>query len=1041
MTLAGRLLGLRSAEPAAAPAPTGSGSRAAVGPVNVQYASPGQPQWVEWDGTVAVQQGYMGSVHVHRCLRKIASDLSRLPLRVGDNPDRPGVYSTDAPLARLLGPAPGGPNPTTSARRLLAWSIVQRLATGRMAWETEVVPGTGRVVRLWPIIAPYLQPIPTVPEEQRRRGSYPGLNPVPTVGMGRRDRYWAGFQYNLPTGMLTLRAEQVFYSWQPSQMDWRQPESALQAAALPIAVTRQFDKYYWALLRNDLAARKLIITPGFDEDDEREAWQEQFLAEMTGVDNAGRVMFAEYDEAKSQTDSSGKPIPPVQVHDLGMSSVDAQLLEVWKELKQDIYKGLGVPESIVGDASDRTFSNEGGEHRNYWEGILPTAADIADDINIDLAPRVGDDVCWFDFSGVEALKRPKFQSLGAVEAKNARMIGTSEWREDVGLPPELPDDVDGDEPAAPAAVDMPRQLEAADVPDRGAATLTRLTERVRAYLEENYPKRVLGWVDDADWTLDQAVPLDEIRMARRPGARDPEKVAGIADAIKAGKPMEPVVLVDTGEDRYAIADGYHRTLAFARAGRKTIAAYIGKVSDEHGPWEREMHDAKLNRSAGDGDRYDVSPLGEGKNWVTDVGGLPLFMRAIAHALMRQGRGKSHAIEMAVGIVENWKDGHDGHGGKVSAKTQAKATKAWAEWEAKKAKAHATPNRAADPMLESGSAGALLPVVETKTAGHLFRPSDTDPRKCDRPGCGKGPTADVHLAAVGARHGGTGHDPVVTGHRAHLRRRTVAAVNAHADQLEAQLRHAVVGLFDRQAKATLSRFTGKRGRQMLRAAGDEARDDAAKVTPLIEAGAVYDLGHWTSETAETVTPALRAAVDLTAARLAEDLGGQSFDSALDATRAAMEQRVSRLADVVTSTTYRAIQDTLAQGMRDGDTMDELTARVRAVFDDATKTRAATIARTETIGALNEAADTYAANLPPGTVVAKEWLSAHDHRVRESHRHADGQTRPLGSPFVVGGRLMQRPGDPMGGPGEVINCRCTTLYHAGRAARPAPVTAVA
>lgn len=1027
MSLTGRILGVRAVGPGGVRAPAAG----TVGPANVQYASPGSPQWVEWDGHTAVSQGYLGSVHVFRCLRKIAADLSRLAIRAGEDPDRPGTYQLDAPLAQMLGPAPRGPNPTTSGRRLIAWSVVQRLATGRMAWETETAPGTDRVVRLWPMVAPYLQPIPTVPEDQQRL-RYPGLNPMPGVGAGRRDRYWAGFQYNLPTGQVTLRAEQVFYSWSPSQLDWRQPESALQAASLPIAITRQFDRYYWALLRNDLAARKLIITPGFDEAEEREAWQEQFLSELTGVENAGRVAFAEYDEGDIRTDGQGRPMPPVQVHDLGMSSVDAQLIELAREAKQDIYKGLGVPESIVGDSSDRTFSNADAEHRNYWEGtVLPLAAELADDINIDLAPRVGDEVCWFDFSGVEALRRPKFMQVGAVEAKNNRMIGVSEWREDVGLPPELPDDL---EPEQPADVDLPTQLQAADVPDRAVATTTRLTERVHAYLSENYPERVLGWVDEADWRYDPAVPLDEIRMARRPGAGDPEKVAGIADAIKAGKPMEPVVLVDTGEDRLAIADGYHRTLAFDRAGKKTIAAYIGKVDDEHGPWEREMHDAKQNRSADTGDRYDISPLGEGDNWVTKVGGLPLFIRAVAHALIRNGHTESHAIEMAVGIIKNWAHGHDGHGGKVTAKTQAKAAKALAEWEAKKAASHA---RAAEPMLESSSAGALLPVAETKVAGHVFRPSTDDPRTCAR--CGKGPGADVHLAAVGARHSAAGeHEPVVTGHRAHLRRRTIAAVNSHADQLEEQVRHTIAALFERQARATLDRLTGKRGRQMVRAADDEQPKNGP--TPLIEAAAVYDVGHWTTETADVVAPALRIATDLTAARLAEDLG-QPFESALAATRTAMEARVSKLAETVTATTYRAIQTALADGLRAGDTMDGLTARVRAVFAEASATRAATIARTEVIGALNEAADTYAANLPHGTVVAKEWLSAHDHRVRETHRHADGQTRPLASPFVVGGRLMQRPGDPMGGPGEVINCRCTTLYHAARVARPAPATAVA
>lgn len=84
-------------------------------------------------------------------------------------------------------------------------------------------------------------------------------------------------------------------------------------------------------------------------------------------------------------------------------------------------------------------------------------------------------------------------------------------------------------------------------------------------------------------------------------------------------------------------------------------------------------------------RYDTSPLGMGKNWVTSVGGLPRFIRAIAHALIRNGHSESNAIQIAVGVVKNWAAG----GGDVSAKTRAKAAKALAEWEAKKAAAHAS----------------------------------------------------------------------------------------------------------------------------------------------------------------------------------------------------------------------------------------------------------------------------------------------------------------------------------------------------------------
>ena len=122
-------------------------------------------------------------------------------------------------------------------------------------------------------------------------------------------------------------------------------------------------------------------------------------------------------------------------------------------------------------------------------------------------------------------------------------------------------------------------------------------DEVLASLGKVYPASVLGWAKSVEWRKSD-VPLADIQMARRPGGRDQGKVEGIAQALDGGKQMDRVVLVQTpGNDKYEIADGYHRTLAFDRAGRTNIPAYVGKVSTDEGPWQREMHDAKLNKAA------------------------------------------------------------------------------------------------------------------------------------------------------------------------------------------------------------------------------------------------------------------------------------------------------------------------------------------------------------------------------------------------------------------------------------------------------------
>ena len=74
---------------------------------------------------------------------------------------------------------------------------------------------------------------------------------------------------------------------------------------------------------------------------------------------------------------------------------------------------------------------------------------------------------------------------------------------------------------------------------------------------------------------------------------------------------------------------------------------------------------------------DSSPK---SNWVEKRGGLPEYICRIARAIMRSGRSKQTAIQMAISRVKVWASG----GGNVKADTRAKAAAAVAEWEKMKA---------------------------------------------------------------------------------------------------------------------------------------------------------------------------------------------------------------------------------------------------------------------------------------------------------------------------------------------------------------------
>lgn len=73
----------------------------------------------------------------------------------------------------------------------------------------------------------------------------------------------------------------------------------------------------------------------------------------------------------------------------------------------------------------------------------------------------------------------------------------------------------------------------------------------------------------------------------------------------------------------------------------------------------------------------------GKNWIERQGGLPRYVHEIACSILESNGGTiEKAIRIALNRIRVWAGG----GGGVSAKTQAKASKALAEWEKMRAKA-------------------------------------------------------------------------------------------------------------------------------------------------------------------------------------------------------------------------------------------------------------------------------------------------------------------------------------------------------------------
>jgi hypothetical protein len=108
----------------------------------------------------------------------------------------------------------------------------------------------------------------------------------------------------------------------------------------------------------------------------------------------------------------------------------------------------------------------------------------------------------------------------------------------------------------------------------------------------------------------------------------------------------------------------------------------------------------------------------------------------------------------------------------------------------------------------------------------------------------------------------------------------------------------------------------------------------------------------------------------------------------------------------------------------------------------KHRAVVIARTEALRAVHEGSEAvyqqaYAEGRLKPEDVQERWSSAHDRRVRNSHRHLDGKPRGQdGYWHGLYGRL-RFPGDPLAPGAETIQCRCVIIRRVRRVANDNPL----
>lgn len=130
------------------------------------------------------------------------------------------------------------------------------------------------------------------------------------------------------------------------------------------------------------------------------------------------------------------------------------------------------------------------------------------------------------------------------------------------------------------------------------------------------------------------------------------------------------------------------------------------------------------------------------------------------------------------------------------------------------------------------------------------------------------------------------------------------------------------------------------------------------------------------------------------------------------------RRSKVTGVV-NTVKRQITRAISDGMKEGESIDDIVRRIKDVFNMANK-RAITIARTEVVGTTN-----FGRHVQMNQTGFKQrrWFTAVDDRVRPQHMAMHGKVREVDKKWIMpDGAQLRYPGDYAGGASQTIACRC-------------------
>ncbi|MFM9697881.1 phage portal protein [Streptomyces europaeiscabiei] len=363
-----------------------------AGVTNV-WGTPGRADG--WDMERVIIEGYERSIWTFKSVEAISKHASTLPIQIGRGGDERRFKETldTHPLLKLLNKKA---NPLESGDVFKKRLSAQLLLSKKGVFIEKTYSRGGTLVRLDLLPPDRVQIIPD----------------------DRNADYVKHFEFTDYNGHVReLLPKHVIWIRDPHPTDPFCGVTPLEAAGLSIDLDVKARTYNISFIDNDGRPGGIV---GIDLDgvDQREVDRIQKRL-APGAHNAGQLtLVGTGPGGVTYVDTSARP------REMAYETLSSTS-------KGEILAAFGVPESIVGNASERTYANADREEWNFWDHTeLPHLNLIASGFDADLDDEW---IVRFDTSSVQALEFPRRQAREEARKEfEAGLITIDEYRESAG---------------------------------------------------------------------------------------------------------------------------------------------------------------------------------------------------------------------------------------------------------------------------------------------------------------------------------------------------------------------------------------------------------------------------------------------------------------------------------------------------------------------------------------------------------------------------------------------------------------------------------